>query len=106
MVVKITKEQYEKLMKEEPNYEFLEKCKSISETILNKRLKRVDEGVFRKLTNRIQNILEQIKGFSVGTSSNNDTKMIIDYEGSRFLVSFHQIIKPQDNMFDDIEKYL
>lgn len=62
--------------------------------------------MFREVRNKIRDILEQMKGFSVSTSSNDDTKMIIDYNGNRFLVSFHQIVEPDENAFNDIDKYI
>ena len=55
---------------------------------------------------KIQSILNIVKGFMVGTTSSNHKECIIDYKGKRFVVSFKEIENPNEDIFEDIDKYL
>lgn len=60
----------------------------------------------REMINRIQNILDQMKGFTVGTSTKSEDKMIIDYKGKRYVVTLEEIENPNEDVFKDLDFYL
>lgn len=56
---------------------------------------------------KISDIMNNIKGFEVGFST-DEKKMLIDFEGKRYVAEFHEIENPSDNAIDDMRriKYL
>jgi hypothetical protein len=60
----------------------------------------------RNLIHGISNVLNMIKGFDTGHTTSVNDKMIIDYEGQRYIVSFEKIEDKNSDMFKDIEQYL
>jgi hypothetical protein len=60
----------------------------------------------RNLIHGISNVLNMIKGFDTGHTTRVNDKMIIDYEGQRYIVSFEKIEDKNSDMFKDIEQYL
>lgn len=60
----------------------------------------------RKVIQALSNVLSMIKGFDTGTTSRTDNKMILDYEGKRYVLTLTEVKEPDENMHEDIEKYL
>ena len=60
----------------------------------------------RELILGLQGILDRIKGFTCGTYSRSEDKMIIDYQDKRYLISVKEIKEPHNDMIKDIYKYL
>lgn len=59
-----------------------------------------------EMKHKIFDILNMIKGFEVGYTSNVKDKIIIDYEGERYVVHFEKVENPNKNMYEDIKLYL
>lgn len=60
----------------------------------------------RKVLNAISEALGMIKGFDTGTTSRIDNRMIIDYKGERYVASLTKIENPDENIFEDIDRFL
>ncbi len=58
------------------------------------------------LIHKIYSILNEMKGFTPGITSRSKNKMIIDYNGKRYIATFEEIENPDENIFKDIDKYL
>jgi len=54
----------------------------------------------------LADILAYMKDFNSGYMSDVNDKMLIDYEGKRFLVSFKEIENPDIDMYLDMKKYM
>lgn len=56
---------------------------------------------------KISDIMNNIKGFEVGFST-DEKKMLIDFEGKRYVAEFREVENPSDNALDDMRriKYL
>lgn len=56
---------------------------------------------------KISDIMNNIKGFEVGFST-DEKKMLIDFEGKRYVAEFREVENPADNALDDMRriKYL
>ena len=57
--------------------------------------------------NKIHHIMNFVKGFTVGYSLTDD-KMLIEYEGKRYVAEFREIENPAEDIIDDMKriKYL
>jgi hypothetical protein len=55
----------------------------------------------------IHKVMNLIKGFTVGYSG-NESKMMFDFNGKRYVAEFREIEHPSENMVDDMKriKYL
>lgn len=58
-----------------------------------------------KLNQKINEILNLIKDFRVGSTSDNDNKLIVNYLDSQFVLSIKEVPKI-DNIFTAIDEYL
>ena len=56
---------------------------------------------------KISDIMNNIKGFEVGFSP-NEKKMLIDFEGKRYVAEFREVENPAEDALDDMRriKYL
>ena len=56
---------------------------------------------------KISDIMNNIKGFEVGFSI-DEKKMLIDFEGKRYVAEFREVENPAENALDDMRriKYL
>ena len=56
---------------------------------------------------KISDIMNNIKGFEVGFST-DENKMLIDFEGKRYVAEFREVENPAENALDDMRriKYL
>jgi hypothetical protein len=56
---------------------------------------------------KISDILNNIKGFEVGFST-NEKKMLIDFEGKRYVAEFREVESPTETALDEMRriKYL
>ena len=56
---------------------------------------------------KISDIMNNIKGFEVGFST-NEKKMLIDFEGKRYVAEFREVESPAEDALDDMRriKYL
>ena len=56
---------------------------------------------------KIHEIMNNIKGFTVGFST-EEKKMLIEFEGKRYVAEFREIENPAENIIDDMRriKYL
>lgn len=55
---------------------------------------------------RLGQILNQMKGFDTAYGTNNHGKMVIDYEGDRYLVKVEKISEANEQLVDDYKKYV
>lgn len=55
---------------------------------------------------RMFDVLNMVKDFEVGISSKSKNKMIINYKDKRYVFELEEIKYPNENIFDDIERYL
>jgi len=60
----------------------------------------------RKIIIAVERALNMIKGFEVGYTTRVDNKIMMDYESSRYLVTFTKIENPSEDMADDIDKFI
>ena len=60
----------------------------------------------RGFRNKLAEMIHCLKGFDTGYTTNCDNKIIVDYEGKRYIVSFEEIKSPNENIFKDIDMYL
>ena len=56
---------------------------------------------------KISDIMNNIKGFEVGFST-DEKKMLVDFEGKRYVAEFREVENPAENALDDMRriKYL
>lgn len=47
-----------------------------------------------------------MKRFGTGHMSSVDNKMIIDFDGTRYIATFEKVDNKSEDIFHDIEKYL
>ena len=59
-----------------------------------------------KLIFKLHEVLNMIKGFTAGYTSSNKNSFIMDYENKRYKVTLEEIPEPNEEMYEDIEKYL
>lgn len=57
-----------------------------------------------EIIRKIANILEQMKGFDTGYTTGVKDKMLLDYEGKRYILSIKEIEEPSEDMSDDLDK--
>jgi len=60
----------------------------------------------RKLIYALHEILNKIKGFETGYSGSVDNKMIIDYDGDRYIITIEKIESKSKDILDDIKIFL
>ena len=60
----------------------------------------------RRIIVAVEQALNMIKGFNVGYTTRVGNKLMMDYEGSRYLITFTKIEKPSENMEDDIDRFI
>lgn len=58
-----------------------------------------------KLNQKINEILNLIKDFRAGSTSDNDNELVVNYLDSQFILSIKEVPKI-DNIFTAIDKYL
>lgn len=58
-----------------------------------------------KLNQKINEILNLIKDFRAGSTSDNDNKLVVNYLDSQFVLSIKEVPKI-DNIFTAIDEYL
>ncbi len=52
---------------------------------------------------KIHEIMNNIKGFTIGYS-NEEKKMLIEFEGKRYVAEFREIENPAENIIDDMRR--
>jgi hypothetical protein len=60
----------------------------------------------RRVIIAVERVLNMIKGFEVGYTSRVDNKIMMDFEGSRYVVTFRKLENPSESMIDDIDRFL
>lgn len=55
---------------------------------------------------RLGNLLQQIKGFNTAYGTNSNGKMLVDYNGERFLLEVKKIGKVDEDFKEDYDKYV
>jgi len=58
------------------------------------------------MRHKLYEIFNMIKGFEAGYTSKSDNKLILDYDGDRYILTLEKIDNPSDDMLKDIDKYL
>jgi hypothetical protein len=58
----------------------------------------------KKAIIKLHEVLNLLKGFEAGYGSDSlsQGKMLIEYEGKRFVLELREIPNPSENIFDDI----
>lgn len=60
----------------------------------------------RELIIEMHRVLNFIKGFVAGYGTNSDNKMMIDYKGKRYMVTFEELCDSNDeDMLKTMDKY-
>lgn len=55
---------------------------------------------------KLSDVLNMIKDFCCGYTTACKNKMLIDYNGDRYVVTISKVQTPSTDMFEDIDKYL
>ena len=58
------------------------------------------------MKHKIYEIFNMIKGFKAGYSSRSTNKLILDYNGDRYILTLEKIDNPSDDMLKDTDKHL
>ncbi len=56
-----------------------------------------------KMFHKIYEVMDSIKGFSVGYSI-QDKKMMFDFDGKRYVAEFREVENPAENPLDDMRR--
>ena len=60
----------------------------------------------KELINKINTVLNLIKDFATGYSSESCDQMMIDYKGKRYMVTFEELCNSNDeHMFVTMDRY-
>ena len=59
-----------------------------------------------KVIFKLHEVLNMIKGFATGYTSSNKNSFITDYENKRYKVTLEEIQEPNEEMYEDMKRYL